>query len=75
MPTQEAPNCAPELENGDINHLPSPKRIIAVDLDDVLSSTNEHIAACPFPHFKPHHNFLQGWYGQGIMRHTAPTLA
>ncbi|KAF8559366.1 hypothetical protein OG21DRAFT_1453730 [Imleria badia] len=45
MPTQEAPDCVSGLENGDIAPLPSLERIIAVDLDDVLSSTNEHIAA------------------------------
>lgn len=34
-----APDGSQELEN-------NVKAIIAVDLDDVLSSTNEHIAAC-----------------------------
>ncbi|KAH0838550.1 hypothetical protein J3R83DRAFT_6869 [Lanmaoa asiatica] len=37
------PNCGSELENSDTITLP--KGIIAVDLDDVLSATNEHIAA------------------------------
>ncbi|KAF8139983.1 hypothetical protein EV363DRAFT_1311270 [Boletus edulis] len=45
MPPQDAPNCVSEPENSDSAPSPFFKGIIAVDLDDVLSNTNEHIAA------------------------------
>jgi hypothetical protein len=61
MSTQEASNqCVSELENGDITPSPFLKGIIAVDLDDVLSNTNEYIAACSFTRSKSHHSFSQG---------------